>query len=564
MMDSSRSRNVRFGLYALAFGLALSVRLLRLGVWPLTDEEARWAMQSFDLLKGLRPALGPQAGYVLLTSLVFFVTQASDFAARLVPALFGAGLVLVPFFFRDRLGEKPAVLLAFLLAFDPGLLALSRMAGGPVLAVSAALMAWGLWRTGKIRAAGVLAGLALLGGPQLWPGLIGLIVAAGLLRGWAAGQETFSFDRAAAWRALAYAAGSYLALGSFFLFAPGGLSAGLQSLAAYFGGWLEFSDVPAWRLLLALAVYQFPALILAVVALVRGLTQRRSLVASLGIWTLVALTMALAYPSRQVSDLAWVLLPLWALAALEIARHLEPLEERPWETTGMFAFTVIILVFSGLNLTNIALVPMEARAMLLRWVLLAVSLALLTITIFMVAYGWSVAVARQGAVWGALFAFALYTLSAAMAAGGLRTYRTIELWSPGTSIEQARTLVSQLQDVAHWQISPDIQPLEITSSVVDSPALRWTLRDWNTRFTEAISISDTPSVLITPAQADSPELQSGYRGQDLLWRTAPLWNQLPAADWQHWIALHTLPQNQESIILWVRSDLFIDSQNSQP
>ncbi len=563
MIASSRTRNAQFWLYALAFGLALLLRLLRLGFWPLTEAEAGPALQAFDLLKGVQPALGPQPAYALLTALVFFVAQASDLAARLIPALFGAALVLTPYFFRDRLGEKPAWVLAFLLAFDPGLLALSRLAGSPVMALSALVLAWGLWRANRFSAAGASLGLALLCGPQFWPGVLGLLIAAGLSRNLADAQ-TPAVDRASALRALAYAAGTYLVLGSFFLLAPGGLSGGAQSLIVYLGGWIDFSDVPAWRLLLALAVYQFPALILAGIALVRGLWQRQTLEMSLGAWLLVSLTLALAYPSRQVADLAWVLIPLGALAALEVSRHLGALIEHPWETYGMLAVTAIILFFCGINLTNLALVPMDAQAMSLRWVLLAVSLALLALSVGMVAYGWSPAVARQGAAWGVLLVFSIYTLSAGMAAAGLRTYRTVELWSPGMNIEQAHSLAGQLGEISHWRIGPNLAPLDVTVSGLDSAALRWTLRNWNASFIPSLDITASPSVLITPAQADSPALQAGYRGQDMIWRTAPLWNQLPASDWRHWIALHSLPQEQESIILWVRSDIFIDSQNNMP
>ena len=70
MMDNSRERNLEYGLYALAFGLALTIRLLRLGELPLGDDEARWALQALDLAKGLRPVMGPQPAYVVLTGLV--------------------------------------------------------------------------------------------------------------------------------------------------------------------------------------------------------------------------------------------------------------------------------------------------------------------------------------------------------------------------------------------------------------------------------------------------------------------------------------------------------------
>ncbi len=572
METSSPSRNWQFWLYALAFGLALTLRLLRLDAWPLTDEEARWAMQAFELANGLRPDIGPQPGYVLLTSLAFFVLQAGEFTARLVPALSGAALVIAPCFFRDRLGEKTALVLAFLLAFDPGFLALSKLAGSPILAVSALTLAWGAWRNGQTHAAGVLAGLSLLGGPQLWPGLIGLGIAYGLARSLAPSLAVIRFERSELWRALAYTVGTFLAVGSLFLLAPNGLGAGAQSLTAYFSSWVNLESsslpyfgevVPARRLLIALAIYQFPAVLLAVISLIRGIRNRDDQTIALGLWLGTALVLALANPGRQVFDLAWALLPLWTLAALEVTQHLKPIQGETWETLGMMAFTIVILVFAGFNFTNIALVPLTPEQMQLRWLLMGASLVLLALSIFMVAYGWSVSVAKQGSVWGGLVILTIFSLSTAMAAGGLRAYQTAEMWPPGLPARYSRHLVNQLQEVSRWQLNP-AQPLAITVSGIDSPALRWTLRDWNVNITNATALTENPAVLIVPAETESPELQASYRGQDFVWRTQAFWDEFQPADWLRWMFHHQATEGQELLILWVRGDLFIDSQNQLP
>jgi hypothetical protein len=121
--------------------------------------------------------LGPQPGYFLPTSLIFFIFGSSDFTARIIPALAGSLLVLVPFILRDRLPGKSAVILAFFLAVEPGLLAMSRTAGSPILAVSFTLLALSLWLTRHPRWAGFFGALALLSGPSLWPGLIALGIA---------------------------------------------------------------------------------------------------------------------------------------------------------------------------------------------------------------------------------------------------------------------------------------------------------------------------------------------------------------------------------------------------
>jgi len=525
-------------------------------------------MQSFDLAKGLRPEIGPQPGYVLLTSLAFFVFQTGEFTARLVPALFGAALVLAPYFFRDRLGEKAALVLAFLLAFDPGLLALSKLAGSPILAVSALVLAWGAWRAGNIRAAGVLTGLSLLGGPQFWPGWIGLAVAWGLSTRIVPNLTIIRFERSELSRALIYAAGTFLAVGSLFLLAPGGLGAGLQSLAAYFGSWVDFNNtalnfVPARRLLIALLVYQFPALLLAAVSLVRGIIDRDDLTIALGLWLLTALALALANPGRQVFDLAWALLPLWTLAALEISRHIKPIEGEPWETLGMMAFTIIILVFAGLNFAGLSLNTFAPEQMQPRLLLLGASLILLALSIFLVAYGWSVSVAEQGSVLGALVILSIWNLSTAMAAGGLRIYQTAEMWPPGLPARYSPYLTMQLREIERWKLQP-AQPLTITVSGIDSPALRWTLRDWNVTYTNAAALTENPEVLIVPAETESPELQANYRGQDFIWRTQAYWDEFQPADWLRWIFHHQATEGQEAFILWARGDLFIDSQNQFP
>ncbi len=568
MMETSRSQNLENGLLALAFGLALALRLLRLGETPLSDDEARWAMQAFDLTRGARPAIGPQPAYVMLTALAFYVFQASNFAARLIPALFGSALVFAPTFFRDRLGNKAALILAFILALEPGLLSLSRLAGSPIMAVSAVVLAWGLWRAGKIQAAGLLAGVALLSGVSLWLGLLGLVAAYSLSRGFLLAsvdkkeEPVPSFDRKDLLTAGGFALGLYLALGSMFLLAPGGLGAGLASIPAYFGGWINFTDVPGTRLLAALLFYQPLALILAIATLARGLPRRDPLTVSLASWLLAALVLAFANPSRQVADLAWALIPLWALAALELARHLIPIQDGTWETLGMMGLTVSILVFAGLNFATISLVSLDATAIQLRWGVLIGALALLALSVGLVAFGWSMQTALQGSLWGALAAAVIYTLTTSIGAAGLRTVRSIEMWPSGPLTMQAGALSGQMNDLARWKTGAD-RSLDVAVAGLDSPALRWMLRDWNATYSD-LTISGDPSLAIVTEQLSSPDLEAAYRGQSFFWRSYPGWNQLTLADWLTWINTRDLPLGQENILLWVRNDVFVNSQNKTP
>ncbi len=90
-------------LYAVAFLLALAVRLIKLGSLPLSDTEASLALQALGVAQGTHPILGSQPAYILLTSVLFYCLGAgTNFLARLIPALAGSTLALVPALFAHR------------------------------------------------------------------------------------------------------------------------------------------------------------------------------------------------------------------------------------------------------------------------------------------------------------------------------------------------------------------------------------------------------------------------------------------------------------------------------
>lgn len=586
--------------FGLAFILALLVRLLRLGEVPLSDAEAAWALQAFDLARGLPIDFGPQPGYVNLTAVLFFALQSSNFVARLLPALAGSALVLAPAFFRERLGEKAAIVLAFVLAFEPGLLALSRTAGSPILAISLVVLAWGAWRNGFVRLAGFLAGLALLSGSALWPGLIGLALALVLAR-YFSPDIPFEFDREQARQALYFAVGTYLVFGSLFLLAPGGLGAGLASLGDFFARFTADAGAPVWLPLAALFFYQFPALVLALVSLARLFERRDPLVIFLGLWFLFSLLLALLFPSRQVADLGWSLLPLATLAALEAARWLRSIapiieiyypklaepsdfsaalpdaddeilepEPRPvyvssavWETLGMSLLTFILLAFAWLNFTGAALVTFDAAATQLRWLVTAGALVLLALSVLLVAFGWSKQVAAQGFFWGMLPALAIYSLALAAFAANLRPTATVEMWPTGPQTREIGVIATQAREISLMAHGADLA-LRIALVDVDSPALRWLLRDWRVSSSKALALESNPDLIIMPSQASMPELEAGYRGATLAFRSYPGWEGTLLDEWLRWVVNHDLPQGYETVLFWARTDLFPDSQNLVP
>jgi hypothetical protein len=580
---TNRRLTLEHALYALAFALALTLRFLHLGALPLSDFEADGALQALQVARGAHPVIGPNPAYVLLTSILLFVFGASNFLARFWPALVGSILVLTPFFFRDRLGRAPALILAFALALEPGLLALSRAAGSSILAISFLVLAWAMGRERRLPLVGIFGGLALMSGSAVWMGLLILGLSVAICQVFVSKrvktddqQQTASEDQSSPvtrhpsletahwslvskhWKiTLVYLLGTLLLAGSLFLLAPNGLSAFVASILAYFKGWWTPSGERAAHLLTALAAYQLMALVFGLVALVRGLLRKDRLVIGLGSWMLIAMLLALAYPARQVADLAWALLPLWTLAALELGRYTRMEGVRGWELAGVTALTISILVFAWLNLTAVVGQALDSQVAQTRFLILSATLLILGLIRILLAFSWSTEGARLGVAWGGTAFLVAFTLGASTGVGGLRQPLTAELWSPSPQTAQADLLQKTLDDLSDWN-KGHVESLPVTVVGLDSPALRWLLRDWEVKEADALSPADSP-VLVIASQGMELNLSAAYRGEDFVWYQSPNWDEALPEEWLRWFVYRQMPQQKESLTLWARGDLFFDS-----
>src|SRR3990172_2623625 len=101
--------------------LAIGARFYRLGAAPLSDFEAERTLQALQVARGEQVALGPGPAYPLLTGTLFSLFDESNFLARLLPALAGSLLVILPLIFVTEIGLVPALVIALGLALDPGL-----------------------------------------------------------------------------------------------------------------------------------------------------------------------------------------------------------------------------------------------------------------------------------------------------------------------------------------------------------------------------------------------------------------------------------------------------------
>jgi len=549
-------------LYALAFLFAIILRFAQLGAMPLTDTEAEPALQALHIAQGLKPALDPHPLYILSTSILFFIYGGgTGFLARLIPALVGSALVFVPLLFADRIKPRASLLLAFFIALDPGLVALSRQIASPILALTFLLFAWGFYNQNKSGLAGSFAALALLSGPSIWSGILSLAITWGVLRFLNSRRPaeeretrgTMQLNR----KLLIPFFVTFFTAGTLFFIAPNGLSAALASIPIFISDWLAPSIVPAGRLFFSLVIYQPLGVLLVVFALIRGWRTASSRIIHLSIWFFVALLLAVFNPSRQLADLAWALIPLWAMAALELIRNVDVFIEERSEVAGVIFLTAFIWTFAWLDFSGLTTLPVDSREYIMRFWLLIGSLFLLVMSLLLVAAGWSIRIARIGGIWGLALALGTLGLGGVIGTAGLRGQAFPELWWLPEQPVHAHLLEATVSDMSEWGLGND-HAAAVSIVGVKSPALEWALRERQVFVVESLDISSTPEIVITPLQ-DDPALSSAYRGQDFAWRQTPLWDVTVSQDWVRWVALREMPTSGETIILWVRDDLFINS-----
>jgi hypothetical protein len=190
------------------------------------------------------------------------------------------------------------------------------------------------------------------------------------------------------------------------------------------------------------------------------------------------------------------------------------------------------------------------------------SLLLLALSLLLVAAGWSMRVASFGAVWGLVATLGIYSLGASLGAAGVRQIPNgVEMWRPGGTLPQADLLLRSVQAMSDWS-DYDVNAQPITIAGIDSPGLRWLLRQRVVNIQEAADPSaDAPMVLAV--NRNNPDLAAGYRGEAFVLQSVPLWQQTGLAQWFDWLSFHQIPQQTETVILWVRNDLFLDAK-AQP
>ncbi len=571
-----RKNSIELWLYIAILLLALFIRFFQLGDLPLNEAEASSALQAFQISRGATVPLNAQAGYVLLTSVLFTFLRDSEFWARFLPALVGGAMTLLPLLFRRQLGSLPVVLLAGFIAIDPGLVILSRTADGSILGIAFLLFCIGFLINNRPVLAGIFGGLSLVGGITIWFGLTALLI--GVVLFMVARKRSGDTDEAftvSLWQndrtwwgklLIAVAVTVLLTFSLFFRY-PSGLGGVFSGLAAYgegwsflagqspLSGWLQLQALSLKTALLSLLFYESLPLVLGIAALIMAFQKRDGLIFALATAALSVLFILILYPARGFAVFPWLSLALGAMLCKYLLADYSMEDVQPLPFIGLLSMILILVVFSAVNLKGVftgATTDIEGNQLRLASIL--GSLLIILLGSGLVIWGWTVTTATK-AIFGAFFVllFAIniqtvwYTVTAA-------NHQRQEVWltSPFTDADLLTQTAAEYQN---WNIGSGNQST-VWIAGVDSQALEWALRSAEKlEKTQALPTSRDPEMMIT-SSTQPLAVQDEYAGQDFVLAQQPVWDGLDAWGWMRWFFLRQTPHVDNSIILWVRVDQF--------
>jgi hypothetical protein len=588
-IESGWCLTVEHGLYGLVFVAAAVLRLVNLGLIPLSPAEAHealvaWRLWQPEAIAAGLPTIPGSAAYFSLTALLLPILGSSDAVMRLVPAFFGLALVLLPWWLRPVIGPTGALLTSLLLAVSPVHAIAARTAGGEAIALFAGfllLVAWLRYQEeghyGWFLTAVAALALGLTAAP-LFYGLVPALALAWLAQAYL-GPALFEDEegrarptrwpapqrrrQAALWGVAVLVAVSSLA----FWYTPG-LAAAARLPASWLTAFAWPSELMSWIApVLALSRYELPLIVLGGLAVVWATWRGEPFPNFLVFWLTGALLLTLMQQGEMsnvlILTLPGYLLVGW-LAGAVLKRRGAVLKRRgtvlkrrgAWEKWLLLAALLLVGAVVALNLSmygRVSLQHVENPPLSHIW-LAILALALGGILVNLVAMRNGTA-AVQAAVAAVLIGLLVYGWGTAWRLGHQSANDPRERWVGAATDDGVRLLAETLRDFS-WRFTRSDRDLVIFSAV-GGPALRWYLRHYpNLQVGHTLPLTPDQHVIIT-REGDELLPNAAYIGTVLPLARHETEHLLTTTQSLRWWFFYESPVAipKERVIVWLRADL---------
>jgi hypothetical protein len=532
------------GMYIALAVLALGVRLAALGRWPLLADEVPSALAAFRALSRGGTLADGYSPLLLGTQLGLFFLPVNPFTVRLVPALAGSLLVLLPYGARAWIGRAGALVVAALLALSPTWVYASRTADGAIVSLGLGMLALVLaghalrGTEQHARAAVVCLALSLTAGPQI----VGLLVSLAILLGWwlsfgpGVGSHTLQFFRQR-WQRLrprslaALGVATWVVASTAALLNVAGIGASVDLLGDGFAAlWVDPAGLPWYQNLVVLGTYESLALGLSLVGAFVAWRRRSTVDIALSVWLLIAVALVTVLGLREPR---WVLiasLPSTLLAGRGAQHLLLGALSAPSRRD-------VIALAAGLCLT--AFVYIQVTGYLQNSLTVYGVLALLGTGLLLsglAGYGVWLEHAAGGRV-ALMLILVLATILTMRGTIALAYDRARDPWEPMLSHTSAATLPQFEAMLQHVSLTSAGDPRAVSIVYEESlgPGMAWLLRDYpNARSTIRAGTNTGATVLISMPRTDEVAPQ-GYVGQRVAWYAVRPHNVLSPARYAQWL-----------------------------
>ncbi len=574
MRSEARTIRLEAVAYLVILLAAAGLRLANLGWPPISDTEARHALAA-SALAGSPSPFDPGletppsgASYRVTTAFLFQLFGSSDAMARVLPALAGVALCMLPLLARRRLGPGVALALSGLLSFSPELVTVSRQAGPTSLAclgvagLLVLLVGQDTPAIGDRRStwAVAFAALALTSGSAWIQGVVGLLLGAGLLALWWKRQagsgalfQGFSFSRREIVIGLVLVLGISTGVGLY----PGGAADPFESIGSWLAGWSGSARMPVLSEILIVPVYEPILVVFGLIGMVLAFRRKDRFGVAAAFWALGGLILAAIYPGRTGLNLAWVVIPAAYLASGGVIWVIERLlAEGGWlRLAGMMGAYVALAAFiylQGAAYASDLSVDLPALEPTVRIVIVFVGLLIWAVLVVLFGTGWSWS-ASAGALAAALFSIlsAVSIASIVRLNFGSAAAEGGQLWRPQVAAVGLREMSSTLEFLSRANLE-DPGGLTIGFQGSAPPSLAWAVRDFEKA---PLSATDqAPPVVLAPSEAE-PALHADYLGQLLAIAETNDWDGAFPPDVVSWWLLRRSPIRLDDWVLLVRADV---------
>ena len=544
------------------FGL----RIAKANVLPLNQIEATLAISAENLFEDNSQISQPF--YTVITGLLFWLFEDTNFVARIIPILAGSALILLPWLTGSWLSDRSKFILSVGFAFDPALIAASKTVGSTSIAVTALFLVILLFLKKKPIGLGFALAIVFMSGPVFITGGLayGLALLLILIVNDSAEKVRFAF-RDFSWKpTLITFAICYGLISSAFFMRPAGIGSSFEDIANLFNPTgLQPISLGVIAIVIAVLVYEFVPLLFGVW---RWATKRKGqpLWMRFCLWASVfTFFVILINPERLALNLVWLSIPLWIVAASQLDELLEGFSEFEPISLAIAAFFLLMIGFvlftfvGAVNVdgVNVFIYPEETQhKLLIRSLLIVGGLLLVGITYFLVGYTWNTNVAQNALMIGVGFFLVVFgLLGPSWHSAFLGVQQESEIWHQSSVLVDGERILETISDISEMNHGQR-ENQSITIVGIESPALEWHLRAHDIKTVQSLTTTDSPEMIITNL-IDAQMWTAEYTGQDFNLSSIPNWSLLNLQEWLSWSLFHKLEvTNDEMAILWVRTDQF--------